>query len=189
VYRVPDLSDLQDALVLLCLPRSSTPAKTHGRFRNSGHADCGKLKLFTEEAKEPRLWFADSKSHLSSDDIDQRMASVRSHVKNMLPNLSGDRPWDDPVMYCYSQYPDGPEYSQCMSDIKSASDPVTGKGQEAPSWERLTKGLWQHHADGSLAIGGGDDKLFGDTWQQLTDDLWEHSPPDSVKPERDGMQI
>ena len=157
---------------------------------DSGHSDCGKLKLLTDQAKAQPLWFADSKSHLSSTDIDQKMASVRSHVRNMLPTLSGERPWDDPVMYCYSQFPDGAEYSQCMSDIKSASDPVTGKGSRAPSWKQLTRGLWPRHADGSVAAGGGDDKLFGDTWQQLTDDLWDHrsqSGAEIERAERNGM--
>ena len=164
-----------------------TPASP--RARHSGHADCGKLKLFTEEAKAQPLWFADRKSHLTSDDITQKMASVHSHVKNMLPNLSGERPWDDAVMYCYSQFPDGPEFSQCMSDVKDASDPVTGGGSKAPSWKKLTRGLWQRHADGSVAAGGGDDKLFGSTWQQLTDDLWDHHRNGDAGQERNGMLV
>ena len=114
----------------------------------SGHADCGKLELFTKAAKAQPLWFADNKSHLSSDDIVEKMASVKSHVKDMLPTLSGGRPWDDPVMYCYSQYPEDPEYSQCMSEIKHATDPVSGDGKQGPSWHSMTKGLWQKHADG-----------------------------------------
>jgi hypothetical protein len=114
----------------------------------SGHADCGKLEFFTKAAKAQPLWFADNKSHLSSDDIKDKMAGVREHVKNMLPTLSGGRPWDDPEMYCYSQFPEGPEYSQCMSEIKSASDPVSGEGKRGPSWKQMTRGLWQRHADG-----------------------------------------
>ena len=35
----------------------------------SAHADCGKLELFTDEAKAQPLWFADSKGHLTDDDI------------------------------------------------------------------------------------------------------------------------
>ena len=119
----------------------------------------------------------------------ERMAHVHEHVKNMLPTLSGNRPWDDPPMYCYSQFPDGPEYAQCMSDIGAATDPVDGSGQDGPSWKQLTKGLWTKHADGEPAMGAGDDKLFGSSWRQLTADLWDD---DSSEPrgyhERNGMQ-
>ena len=114
----------------------------------SGHADCGKLEFFTKAAKAQPLWFADNKSHLTSDDIKEKMAGVRAHVKNMLPSLSGERPWDDPVMYCYSQFPEDPEYSQCMSEIKTATDPVTAVGTKPRPWKQMTKGLWKRHADG-----------------------------------------
>ena len=114
----------------------------------SGHADCGELESFARAAKSQPLWFADNKAHLSSDDIQKKISGVREHVKNMLPTLSGGRPWDDPAMYCYSQFPEDPEYSQCMSEVSAASDPVTGEGKRGPSWKEMTRGLWQHHADG-----------------------------------------
>ena len=137
----------------------------------SAHADCGRLREFVEETtKAPSFR---RKGRTTPGNVAHRMASVNTHVKNMLPTLSGNRPWDDPVFYCYSQFADDPEFSQCMHEIHAAADPLTNDPPKAPTWKTLTKGLWARHADGSPAFGSGDNRMMGATWKQLTADLWD----------------
>eukprot|EP00960_Hanusia_phi_P024433 719490-Hanusia_phi.AAC.9 len=150
----------------------------------SSHKDCGMLKEMVTEAEGdtvPDFWYSSNRGNLTSEGIQQHMKSVSQEVENMLPTLSGRRPWDDRRFYCYSKFPSDPEFSQCMSDIDFATDPVTGDGKKDKPWSALTRGLWTRHADGLLADGS--DDLLGQSWKQLTSGLWREKP----YMERNGM--
>ena len=103
--------------------------------------------------------------------------SISSHLSSS--------PSFDPLLRPHSlaarRYPSDPEFSQCMSEIDFATDPVTGDGKQERPWSELTRGLWKRHADGSLADGS--DDLLGQSWKQLTAGLWREKPV----MERNGM--
>mmetsp|Transcript_57928 Transcript_57928/g.118544 ORF Transcript_57928/g.118544 Transcript_57928/m.118544 type:complete len:341 (-) Transcript_57928:65-1087(-) len=157
-----------------------------GRFEkgtSSGHAYCGWLETWVADSPKVDLTYPQEKGKLSPAEVKQRLDNVRKGVKNMVPSLSGKMVYDDAAFYCYSKYPEDPDFSACVHAIKANKDPVTNSRiDKGPSWHSLTKDLWERHADGEPTRGGA--SLMGQTWDQLTSDLWHDEP----YKERNGMQ-
>jgi hypothetical protein len=159
------------------------PCAGENSYLVSGHSMCGQLGEIVNTTNATHLWFADDKVALTPDDIEGEMRRVKQRVRRFRHSLAGDRPFDDRIMFCYSMFPEDPEYSQCIEDIEDAKDPVTGKIRKGRGWAALTKGLWTRHANGAASSAGSAD-LMGASWSQLTADLWNNLP----YKENNGMQ-